>query len=164
MPLFLLFSPLVSHGVLGISLSVNAWTILASVTVVAGGLLAFARWIRPKITNAKNDVVAVRDSIVGREEVTDSITGAVLSPALPGIGVRMDSQERQMAVITEAVSKIADSHIRLEQHDAEIVTIKDRLEKLEQASVERIVTRAESAAAYRAIEAAHNANPEADVK
>lgn len=151
MTLFLLFSPVSA---------VSTWEILASAIVVLSAIVAAVRWVRPRLKRVKNDVVGARDSLLGREEVRDSITGEVKIPALPGIGVRMDSQERQMAVITEAVAKIAESHIRLEQHDTAISDLSGRVSKLEQAAVERIVNRQESAAAFRAIEAAHKSTPE----
>lgn len=143
-----------------LSTAESLWAILASLVVVVSALIAFVKWIRPKYNRGKSDVVAIRDSMLGREEVRDSITGHVISPALPGIGVRMDSQERQMAVITEAVAKIADSHLRLEQHDSQISELNNRVSKLEQSTVERIVARAESTAAFRAIEAAQKAVPD----
>jgi hypothetical protein len=51
-----------------------------------------------------------------------------------------------MGVLTDAVAKLADSSLRLDDHEG-------RLKRLEEGVVERVVTRAESTAAWRAVEA-----------
>ena len=127
---------------------------IAAATLV-GIIYAASVKIRKAWHRGRQETVAVRDAILGREAVCDSITGKELAPALPGIGQRMANTEAQMAVITEAVAKLADTHQRLDKHE-------QRIEKLEAASVERIVTRAESAQAFRAMEAAINASPDED--
>lgn len=99
------------------------------------------------------DLRGGRDALLGRDAVVDTITGEERVPALPGIGVRMAHQEQQMELLTEAVAKLASTHTRLENHETRIL-------KLEEAAVERVVTRAESAAAWRAMEAAALATPD----
>src|SRR5690348_13404056 len=123
-----------------------ALAIAGLLAIVAGWI----RWARPRIQRARADSVAIRDAILGRDAVLDSITGKELAPFLPGIGQRMANTEAQMAVITEAVAKLADTHQRLDRHE-------ERIEKLEAAAVERVVTRTESAQMFRAMEAAINA-------
>lgn len=118
---------------------------LCALLAVLGGWL---RWIRPRWRNGRREITAVRDAILGREAQFDSITGKEISPALPGMGVRMAHQEQQMELITSAVARLAETHERLENHES-------RIKKLEDAAVERVVARAESAAAWRAMEAAH---------
>lgn len=99
---------------------------------------------------------AVADSILGRDAVVDSITGKEIAPALPGMGVRMAHQEQQMEAITVAVTKLASQQEYLVDHER-------RIKALEDQAVERVVTRAESAAAWRAVEAvAKNDPPESD--
>lgn len=93
------------------------------------------------------------DAILGREAVVDSITGKELAPALPGIGQRMSTVEQ--ALVTFAQN----------QHELEIIRDLtkehgERLTALEEASVERVVSKAESAAAWRAMEAATKATPD----
>lgn len=90
----------------------------------------------------------VSDSILGRPAVIDTITGKELAPALPGIGQRMDTVER-------AVIALADQHLKLDDHEG-------RIKALEEAAVERVVTRAESAQAWQTMEAAIKATPEED--
>jgi hypothetical protein len=120
--------------------------LLATVIGIATAVGVFLRWVRPKMKQAASDIRAGRDALVGREPVFDSITGAELVPALPGIGVRMSTTEQQMGVLTDAVAKLADSSLRLDDHEG-------RLKRLEEGVVERVVTRAESTAAWRAVEA-----------
>ena len=92
---------------------------------------------RKRAKDVSGDVVAVRDSILGRPAVVDSITGKELAPALPGIGQRMDTVER-------ALVALADQHTAIEDHET-------RIKALEDARVERVVTQAESAAMWHAV-------------
>lgn len=125
------------------------WMACASAVTVATALLAWWRWARPRLKRWNWERQAKNDVLIGRPAVLDSITGKELAPPLPGVGVRMD-------LLTETVAKLADTHLRIENHE-------ERIKVLEEATVERVVTRAESAQAYRAIEAAINATPDEDV-
>lgn len=130
--------------------------LVISVCVLGGILVGWAKWLRPRYRRNRDRFVSAMDSLVGRDAVYDSITGKEIAPALPGMGVRMAQQEQQMQVLTDAVAKIAESHERLDDHER-------RLHKLEVAAVERVVTRAESAEAWRAIAAvAETQPPDAD--
>lgn len=130
----------------------EAVALALGVAALLGVLVGWVRWVRPKIRRGRREVTAVRDAILGRDAITDSITGKEIEPALPGMGVRMAQQEQQMAIITDAVAKIADSHLRLE-------SLESRVKVLEDARVERVVTQVESAQAWRAIANAHDADP-----
>ncbi|GAB3776807.1 putative coiled-coil protein SlyX [Nocardioides ginsengisegetis] len=136
----------------------------AQLLILLGGALAvlagWLRWVRPKIRNTRRDTVAIRDAILGRDAIVDTITQQELAPALPGIGQRMAHQEAQMQTMTEAVTQLAQTHQQMAEVRAEVKSLAGRVEKLEAGTVERIVTRAESAAAFRAIEAAHNSHPD----
>jgi len=101
--------------------------------------------------SARTKVTAVSDAILGRDAVVDTITGREIAPALPGMGVRMAHQEQQMEAITAAVTRLASQQEALTDHER-------RIKALEEASVERVVTKAESAAAFRAIEAVAQQN------
>lgn len=101
---------------------------------------------------ARVKVTAVGDAILGREAVVDTITGKEIAPALPGMGVRMAHQEQQMEAITAAVTRLATQHEALRDHET-------RIARLEQAAVERVVTKAESTAAWNAVEAVANSRP-----
>lgn len=132
-----------------------ALAVIALVSAVIGWL----RWVRPKIHRGKREVTAVRDAILGRDPIVDSITGEEIEPALPGMGVRMAHQEQQsrdqqlqMQILTDAVSKLAESHTRLD-------AIENRVKVLEDSAIERVVARAEAAHAWRAMAAAAEAQP-----
>lgn len=132
---------------------------LAAIVLVAGAIVTWVRWLRPKIRNGVGQVVGVRDSILGRDAIVDTITGRQLAPALPGVGVRLADQERllsetssHLGTLSTAVAAIAESHKRLENHEERII-------RLEGAVVERIVGHADSAAAWGAVEATTKAEP-----
>ncbi len=98
---------------------------------------------RDAVREVKSDGRRIRDSILGRPATVDTITGKELAPALPGIGQRMDTVER-------AVIALADQHLKLDDHEG-------RIKALEDAAVERVVSRVESAQAWSAMEAALSA-------
>lgn len=129
-----------------IGLGIGAATLL-------GIVIGWMKWVRPRIRKGVDQVTGVRDAILGREAIVDSITGKELAPALPGMGVRMAQQEavsklqqEQMTLLTDAVAKLANTHQRLDDHDR-------RLNALEAAAIERVATKAESVAAWRAVAA-----------
>lgn len=128
--------------------------ILGGLVTVVAALVGWWRVVRPRIRRTRGEIVAIRDSILGREAIIDTITGVERAPALPGIGVRMAANEENLSRLTDAVAKIAESHVRLENHE-------QRIKALEDASVERVVARAESAQAWRAIDTAIKATPDA---
>lgn len=125
---------------------------------------AWLAWLRPRLRKTRADGVAIRDAILGRDPVVDSITGKELAPALPGIGQRMAHQETQMSEMTRAVTQLAETHAQMAEVRAEVHGLSGRVKKLEEAAVERVVTRAESAAAWRAMEAAALAKPDDDAE
>ena len=126
--------------------------LIATVVGLVSALGSWIRWGRPRVARAKHEATAMRDAILGREVVVDSITGRELAPALPGIGVRMAHQEDQMLLLTEAVSKIADSHVRLENVERRVDHHDSEIADLKAAQMERVIARAESAQAWSAIE------------
>jgi hypothetical protein len=116
---------------------------IALVSAVAGG---WFKWVSPKFRRASAEVTEIRDNILGRPAIKNEITGKVIAEAVPSLGT-------QIAGLGDAVRELTKSHKRLDD-------LEDRVEKLEEAAVERVVTRAESAAAFRAIEAAVQATPD----
>lgn len=132
---------------------------LATFIGLAGAIFGFFRWVLPRYRAVRSDIRAGRDALVGREAVVDSITGKVLAPALPGIGVRMETNEQQLSVLTEAVATLASSTARLDDHDKRIEAQDLRIAALETGYGERVVTRLESTAAWRAVEAVANSTP-----
>jgi len=151
------------------------WATVGGATVViVGGLAAYFRWLLPIYRRARADVVSGRDALLGRDEIRDSITGKVLAPALPGMGVRMDRNEEQMTAMVDAVAQIApvltqlaETHQQLDKHGELIAKALDaaaedrkairenarNIADLRAAYMERIANHIDSAAAFSAIEA-----------
>lgn len=134
------------HGLLG-------WIVLAgaAAAVVAG----WWRWVRPWWRDLRRDFVAGRDALVGRPPVRDSITGKELAPEIPGIGARM-------ATVEQALVTMAQNHHTLTQLQELGANHEARIGKLEDAAVERVMGRAEAVAAWQAMHAAVQAEPEHD--
>lgn len=118
------------------------------ITLLAGWL----RWWRPKFRVAHRDVRAVKDSLLGREAVNDSITGRELSPAIPGIGQRM-------AVIEEAVAAIASNQTQMNHVVQEVDDLKGRVASLEAQELTRAMARTESIEMLRTIDTAIRSSP-----
>lgn len=143
---------------------------VTAVLALAGVIGGYLKWLRPRWRRVIEQLVAIRDSILGRDAIRDSITGRVIEQPLPGMGVRMDHQERQMTLLARTVDKLADAQNELAkavaqqvEHGKRLDDHEDRIGKLETAAVERIVARQESAQAWRAVEAAVNASsPDVD--
>ena len=126
--------------------------LILSLAALGALLVGYVRWLRPRWRTFWREIRAIRDALLGREAITDSITGDERVPALPGLGVRMASVEENQTRITEALVKLADSHELIQDHE-------NRIKALEAAAVERVVTKVESAQAWRTIEKAIDAEP-----
>lgn len=108
--------------------------------------------VQPKIGR----VVAVWDGLVellfGRpEEPENPITGAPAVPPVLGIGPRLATtelvlgeQREELSVLTKAVAKLVDNEHRL-------TALEHRVAVLEDARVEQVVAKAESAAMWQVI-------------
>jgi hypothetical protein len=137
------------------------WVTFALALAAALGVLGgYFRWVLPRYRRLRSRVVAAWHSIFGRDAILDSTTGREIEPALPGVGMRLADQARDLSLLTESVAAIAKSHARLDDLDIARLDHENRIVKLEEAAVERVVTRAESAAAFRAMEAAVKAQPD----
>ena len=126
--------------------------LLALMGAVAGWL----KVIRPRYRAARRKAIAISDALIGREAITDTITGRELAPALPGIGARMETVEK-------AVTHVADLLTTQRDQDREIETLKERvteahkrIDNLEAQTIERVATKAESVAAWKAVAAVAN--------
>lgn len=138
-------------------LEVSAATAAAIGTLVVLWKYLVKAWKGWRALRAKS--VAITDSILGREAVVDSITGKEIAPALPGMGVRMARWEQQLEALTSVVTQLAKQNEMFVEHDHRITAAERRLDAVEAASVERVVAKAESAAAWRAVEAVAKADP-----
>lgn len=124
-----------------------------------GLVFSWIRWVRPRLQRARAEAVAVRDSLVGREAIVDTITGRVISPALPGLGVRMEAVEHAQVETKQVLEHIATLIEGQQDQDRRIEDHEDRIKALEDQTVERVVTKVESAAAWRAVEAVAKTTP-----
>lgn len=136
--------------------------IILGVLAIVGAVVTHFRWIRPKIRAGKDVYVAGRDSLIGRPAIVDTITGKELSPALPGVGVRLANVEAGQLETRDALRHIATLLESQQAQDKRLDGLESRVHALEEGAVERIVTKAESASAWRAVEAVANGTPPAD--
>lgn len=113
------------------------------------GLLTAGTALWVGLRRQARTIAALADAILGHEEVRDR-SGAPIHEAKPGIAARMSSVDRKL----DEVAALARRVTRLEEGHASLT---GRVSVLEDARVERVVTQAESAAHWRAVEAAHQA-------
>jgi septation ring formation regulator EzrA len=132
----------------------NTWAVVGSIAAVLVVIVTFLKWVRPKIRRTKSDVVAARDSILGREAVVDTITGETIREALPGIGVRMANNEAQMERLTNAVATIAQSHLHMDSIARRVTQVEDDVAALKAASAERITGNIAQARVFGALDKA----------
>lgn len=140
-------------------------TILTLVGIAAG---AYAKKIKPARERKEADRIAQRDAILGRPAIPDTTRpGHILYPASPGLPERMSTQEEfaveqraRLDEMSRALVALAESHKHQAAQDKILDDHEGRLIKLEEAAVERVVAKAESAAAWRAMEAATKAQPD----
>lgn len=133
----------------------DALAFALSAAGLVGIIAGWLRWIRPRWRRAGREWQSAKDSLLGREAVVDSITGREVLPALPGVGVRLDTQERHLAAIEKALTTLAADSAQLANHE-------ERIRALEVAAIERVAARAESVAAWRAVEAVAANEPSAE--
>lgn len=133
--------------------NLDAWAQwLLAVGAAATMLVTFIRFIRPLWRNTKSDARAIRDTLVGREAVKDSITGEEIRPAQPGIGSRMADQElharrqsTQLEILTNAVADMARASERLDAMERNHADLAQRVTAFEQGHhLERMAGKVES--------------------
>lgn len=126
-------------------------------TAAAATLLGiFVGWItliRPRWRKFVSRIVAALDTIAGREAVVDSITGRELAPALPSVGQRMDTLEQTVSKLVEAEIQRQQIDQRVTEAHQRIDLLERRVHGLEDGAIERVANKAESVAAWRAVEA-----------
>lgn len=132
------------------------------ITVVAAASVALAgagKWLVGTKRNpgvfrrGHRDVRALRDTILGRDPVLDTITGHELSPAIPGLGARMADQDERLDRLTTVVETLADVHVRVDALEVRVVAIEQNRD------LERIVGKVESVQLMKTMETAINAEP-----
>lgn len=126
-------------------MSPDAWiAVIVGTCTLLGIIAGWVRWLRPRYRKARRTASAITETLVGRDAIIDPATGRELVPSQPGLGVRMAAME-------EAI-------VRLSHMDSRVTTVEQatadnqrRITALEEARIERIVTQAESAQAWRAV-------------
>lgn len=109
-----------------------ATTIMLSLTAVVAAVAGWVRWARPRLSRAHRDLTGVRDVLLGREAVLDSITGEMISPPVEGIGQRMASTERQIEQIARTMTTLARTTGHLDRVDKRLADHEARIAALEE--------------------------------
>lgn len=125
------------------------------VVAIVGGLVTLAVLARKGWRKARRAITKggqVIDTLVGREAVVHPETGKELIPATVGIGARMVRLEDAFLTLVNQGDRISALEHTQIKHD-------DAIEELKAASMERVITRAESTQAWQTIESAINAQP-----
>lgn len=132
----------------------QAVTLALGLAALAGVIVGWIKWVRPKVRKAHEESVAIRDAILGRDAIRDSITGKEMVPALPGIGMRMATVEQALITLADNQKRLLELEEAHNDHDT-------RITALEQGALERTVARVESLQAYKVMEAAIKADSQA---
>lgn len=139
-------------------MSPDLGTVATGIAVLAS-FGAFARWVWPKWRAFGRKVDAGLSAVIGNEEVRHPASGRVIAPARPGLGVWMATTDDALTTLSTAVRALAEQHGRLDDHEHRLGVLGIRVDRLEAASVERIVSRADSTAAWGAMQAASESTP-----
>jgi hypothetical protein len=136
--------------------------VVTGLLALAGLAAGYVKVARPRWLRLRSRAVGALDALVGRDAVHDSITGREIAPALPGIGTRMETVERAVAHIAELLDSQRSQDQEIANLRADFGRLDARVSALEGGAIERVATKAESVAAFRAIEAvAKQADPTA---
>lgn len=128
-----------------------------------GAVIAWARWIRPRYRAGKARIIGAVDALVGRDAIHDSITGKEIAPPLPGMGQRMAAMETAVTNLADLAVSQSHQDERITEAHLRINALETRVDSLETGRVEQVVTKAESVAAYRAMEAIAKHGDDADI-
>lgn len=137
--------------------------ILGGIVLLGGAVTVLAGWwkfARPRWKELQRKVSAVFDSVAGRDPIIDPSNGREISPALPGIGVRMSDMEDWRAQQAELMQSLTEAVTRLADQAPAIADLERRVTNLESATTERIVNKVEAVKALEVIEAALQATPD----
>lgn len=134
----------------------------ASLVAVLVGLAAFwLKVLQPRLEKAAHFLARVDETINGRPAELDSY-GRPRSPAIPALAEQQAETQAQMRELTTAVRALVEHTQQLDEVRTIVVDHDRRIGKLEEAYVERVVSRADSALAWRAVEAAVRADGHPD--
>jgi hypothetical protein len=127
--------------------------IASALVVVLGAVIGWLRWVRPRARRAASRVGAALDTIAGREAIVDNITGRELAPALPSIGERMDTMERTVSMLAQQQAHQAVQDREIAALTGRVENVENDVQQLKDGTIERIAAKAESVAAWKAVEA-----------
>lgn len=126
----------------------SATSVIAFVGLAVGAAISLGA-LYATLRRQARTMAAMADALLGHEEARDR-SGTVFQEAQPGLAARMKGMDEKLDTI---IKLELDSRVStLEEGQANLV---GRVSVLEDARVERVVTQAESAAHWRAVEAAH---------
>lgn len=114
--------------------------LLIGIITILGAMVSWIRWARPKLRKMSREVTAIRDSILGRDEIRDTITNELIAPELPGIGVRVANTEELLIEVTGAISRLADTSDRLDDHERRISRLEGAQEQKPSATTVHVHT------------------------
>jgi hypothetical protein len=133
---------------------------------VAGIIIGHFKVFLPWWGGLKGQVVSGRDTLVGRPPIVDPVSKKVIAPALPSLGERLEVHQTEINGSLRDIVALLESQQaqdrRLNDHEDRLGEHGGRIRTLEEAAVERIVTKAESASAWRAVEAVANGHDAPD--
>lgn len=109
-------------------------SVLLGALALLTALLAWLRWVRPRVHSGRATWIAVRDTLVGREAQHDTITGEQTQEALPSLGVRMKNMEDAQIATKDALEHIAELIESQQDQDRRLADHERRLTALERAS------------------------------
>lgn len=130
------------------------WATFGSGVVVIVAALAglWFKFLRPRLHRAGQFLGRIDETINGRAETRDHY-GKLLAPAVPALADRVGE-------LTDVVRELVSHREDLDSMKAAVDAHENRITRLESAAVERVVTKAESAAAWRAVEAVAQRDPD----
>lgn len=126
---------------------------------LAAAIVGVWRKVLPRLRKRAAEREAINAVLLGRPAVPrNRITGEQALPGIPSIGQRMSEISERTANVEKAVVAIAQQHQEITDLKADVAELKSDVAELKEQRVERVVTRAESIAAWKAIEATANAS------
>lgn len=130
----------------------------AAVVVILGGIVgAWLKYGRPRWSKAVHFVARVDETINGRPAEVDAY-GRERAPEIPALADQHAVMAQQLGQLTTAVQALVTHTERLDGIGTHVDDLDRRVVKLEEASIERTVARADSALGWAAVKAAIEAD------
>jgi hypothetical protein len=123
-------------------------------TVISAAAILLGLWIKyglPRYRKTSNTVMGALETLAGRDEIRDRSTRRLIAPAVPSIGIRMETLETKTDDLTTVVKSLAESHALLDNHEQRIKRLEEDSVEFKAAYVERVVSKAEQAEMWRTV-------------